>query len=520
MVMGVASAEGRTPGQTATSVLERHWAPLLVVITFASAAVRLWGLGAESLWTDELTTARMTLSGPLEAWRQAAADTSPPLYYVLQALVLRWLPAGEVSLRLLSVLCGVATIPVVAALGRWLFSPSAGLLAGSMFAFSWSAILLGQEARAYSLATLCVSIAALTLTRALSVDDGRRRALWLGAHGLAALVALYSHWFSLLALAGIEVAVLSSRAGRQVLGRVWVASLALVGMGFVPWLAYLPRQAARVSGAIDAGQWVLAPPGALASELLRALRLHAAWGPRPGWFWIAFWLLAAGGVAAVLRAPGRQREPGSAEPRAVAIIVWWLAAVWLGGAALSLWVLPVFGWRSAFLALPAACLLAARAILGLSRVRAGLAAVAVLVLLLLGMLDLRAEAVRPRWRAVTQKVSEQAGSVDIMVVSAPFVLDNLTTYAAILGSALPERVSTVPRTDDSGAIDGALRRALDTADSASVVLGHLDFGPDGASAVDEGLARLGWRMAEERAYGGRIGGEVYVRTYLREGGTP
>jgi uncharacterized membrane protein len=154
---------------------------LVLLIALLGLGLRFHRLGAQSLWYDEgfsVYLARMSLG---EITARTAADIQPPLYYYLLHAWIQIFGDREDALRSLSLLFGVLTIPLMAAVAWQLFrSPMASILAALLVAVSPLHVWYGQETRMYTLwVWLCLLSSYLLLlviqaqTRRATVGLGR-----------------------------------------------------------------------------------------------------------------------------------------------------------------------------------------------------------------------------------------------------------------------------------------------------------------------------------------------------------
>ena len=150
----VTPAPGREdlPAKSALRALVLQLQPpwLLALLLGASAlGLRLYQLGAESLWIDEGYSIRDARDFDFTLGIRAVR----PLYYAFLSL---WLHFGnsEFILRLPAALFGAGAVSVMYLLGRRLVSERAGLLAAALMAISPLHVNHSQEIRMYSLAAL------------------------------------------------------------------------------------------------------------------------------------------------------------------------------------------------------------------------------------------------------------------------------------------------------------------------------------------------------------------------------
>lgn len=141
------------PAARARDVSERAAWAILLIILLAALGLRLYTLLDRPAWADEMWTLRNTYSSDLaELLRVAFDDYWPPLYYLVLNLVARVADTSLISLRLPSVIFGVAAVALMYPLGLQLFGRrSLALVASALLAGMTAHIVFSQEARVYSL---------------------------------------------------------------------------------------------------------------------------------------------------------------------------------------------------------------------------------------------------------------------------------------------------------------------------------------------------------------------------------
>ena len=181
--------------------------PLLFTITFLAALLRLHGISADGLSSDEAFSWRMVGYPWGELLHRAAGDVHPPLYYLLLKPWLGLVGDTPLALRGLSVVFGVLVVPLVYALvregqrlsrrategddaGMW-----PALFAALLVALHPAQIMASQNARMYTLSAALIALATTLLLRAIRTGRG----WW--AYGLAAAATCATHYYGFFSVA-------------------------------------------------------------------------------------------------------------------------------------------------------------------------------------------------------------------------------------------------------------------------------------------------------------------------------
>ena len=182
-----------------------------VGVVAVGAVAFLWRLGYSSLFIDETYSwhaAAGSFGGVFSGVR--ATEVAPPGYYVLLHFWIRIVGSdSEWTMRLLSVVAGIAFVAAVCWLGRLLAGDAVGLLAGVMAALSPLVVQYAQEVRAYIFVMLFTAVAVAAAIRATRGGDHATR--WAGVAAAASVGAIWLHYTGLLVIVPLAVYVWTDR---------------------------------------------------------------------------------------------------------------------------------------------------------------------------------------------------------------------------------------------------------------------------------------------------------------------
>lgn len=208
----------------------QYW---LVLITLVAAVLRFYNLGARGFWEDEgYTWNFVRLPWPLFYRGLVSRAADMTVYYTLMKF---WVHLGgtEFSLRALSALFSIATVPIIAELGKRLYSRRAGIIASALFAVHVFAVRYAQETRSYALVMFLAALGWLQLERCIRDQNTRN---WL-LFSLISLLEIYSHLISGLNVVA-QFATLCFLPLSQLKWRPLLRSIAVLAVGVLPGVAF------------------------------------------------------------------------------------------------------------------------------------------------------------------------------------------------------------------------------------------------------------------------------------------
>jgi len=202
----------------------------LGLTTLLALLLRLFDLGGQSLWVDELLTIRQGIMPGTTLWEQFLDDIQSPLPMVITTL-LGAVSSHEAWLRLPSALLGALSVPLFFEVARRMTNARTALLAAVLLAVNPMHVAHSQEVRGYAYLVF-FGLAATYLMLDAGPRLAWRRMPWFVLAGVAAGLSNLQGLFWMAGL-GVGIAV-GGRVPVREWGR-WVIALLAVLAILTPW---------------------------------------------------------------------------------------------------------------------------------------------------------------------------------------------------------------------------------------------------------------------------------------------
>ena len=194
---------------------------VLGAVLLIGAALRLYRFDAQKLWFDELYTAELARQGLGAIWRNSFVQVTPPLPYLLFWAAATIGGLSALSLRSLSGIAAIATLPVYYRYCSQIADRRTALLATGLLGVAPLAVYYAQEARPYTLALLALVLVLLAFER---VRQHGRPVDW-ALYALLAAIAGQLHYVNVILVGAQLVALLLLAPDRR---RVLIGGAAVV----------------------------------------------------------------------------------------------------------------------------------------------------------------------------------------------------------------------------------------------------------------------------------------------------
>lgn len=245
---------------------------LALTVVAAGFALRLYGLGRESLWYDELLQLDIA-QGPLgQLAPRLRGHSGVPLDYIISHFWIM-LGRGDAWVRVPALVAGVLSVALAYRVGRALLGYPTALIFSLLLALSPFHIQYSQEARPYAL----VVLGGLLLVYGFWQLEQTGRWRYAIALQVGVLIATLAHIFALVLIVALllflAVDGLFFRRGRHtllttvaLLGSLLLPLLVFVGMGWFDVLFYSSREFTRAL--VEPGQGLSAKNPALPPQIV------------------------------------------------------------------------------------------------------------------------------------------------------------------------------------------------------------------------------------------------------------
>ncbi len=169
---------------------------LLAFILLLGLVLRYHHLDKESIWTDEAITMREAKKGTLVEIKDEviAMEVFPPGYPIVMHYWITFFGDSEFSLRLPSLLFGMASIVLIFLIASQLFGMNNGLLSAFFMATGMLQVVFSQEARLYSIFGFLSLLSTYILIKWMKADKGN---VWLGAYIITTAAACYVNYLTI-----------------------------------------------------------------------------------------------------------------------------------------------------------------------------------------------------------------------------------------------------------------------------------------------------------------------------------
>ncbi len=215
-------------------------------LTLLGALLLLWDLGSKSFWTDELVDYTGITSTDLWGILQGKSSVSQPfLHHVIMKLWMSVFDNSEFSLRFISTIPVIGSIPFVYLLTQRFFGQKIALVATLLTVTSPGVVLFSRMMRYNGWLALAVVVSVYTYF--LLLDGSRQNRVWV-AYVLSSVGAAYLHYFGLLFLVGEGVLfLLLWKRSRPALWRGMLA-VVTIALLYLPWIIVILSRPKSTAG--------------------------------------------------------------------------------------------------------------------------------------------------------------------------------------------------------------------------------------------------------------------------------
>lgn len=404
----------------------------LVTLLVVAAFLRLYQLGAESFWTDEVTMMYATHSG-MEGVMQEIYGGRPSLFVILGYHWLNIFGTTEFSARLLSVVCGTAAVMALYQVGKELFNHRVGFIAAIIMTFVEFHVYQSQNYRYYAVYMIVMLLSFLYLNRFLRTG----KKIYLIPYVAASILTFYAHGHGMLVVFGQGVFFLLQIWRYRPRIVYWIISEIVIFAGILPGLFitfrdFFSAQTDTASGMFTPATWIDLPtPFSLVRSLVRFIFYT------PNYINFTILMIAIGFIVAftwifirhtgfrtwlsnVKLLPNSLKNSLASDNKSLIFVLCWFIFPLILPFALSFIVAPMYVDRYVLAASPAFYLLIAFTLYQFRRiVPEAIIVGALLIMLIPGLYTYYYQApVNEQWRDIAAYLEQNEHSNDVLVIAS------------------------------------------------------------------------------------------------------
>ncbi len=214
---------------------------ILSIILVLSFLLRIYNLGNEDLWVDEIFSINFFNNSST-----IVRDMNPPLYYIILYGWSRLFGYGEFITRFPSVIAGVISTYVIYRLGKTLFNTEVGILSAFILSISLFHIRYSQEARSYSFIVLFVLLSNYYLVKILKENKEEKYINKIDRNIIGYIVftvaTLYTHYYGIfyIIFQNLYYLLVHRKDKRNI--KSWVILQGTILLLFIPWIPFMAKQ--------------------------------------------------------------------------------------------------------------------------------------------------------------------------------------------------------------------------------------------------------------------------------------
>ena len=400
---------------------------ILLLILLLGSFLRIYDLGAESLWLDEAVDIHVSQQSLGSVIETAGNLNHPPFYWVVLHFWMLPFGSSEIATRSLSAVFGIISVFLTYKIGCQLFNRRIGLISSFLSAISYFLIYYSQEVRNNGLLLLLTLLSFFFFLKVLKADNPRK--LYFVLLLLANVCLAYTNTYGLFVIISqIFYFLLFWNRYKHI--RIWFLGLQVATVAFFsPWIPMFIGQISRLA---PGGYWIPEPS---LMTVVGTIATYAGSGWGKFLLLLVFFVLCLMGLFSITKLSGKWtlRKPlqslkglrwrvGFESVEEILLLLIWFSFPILLAFTISKFFTPIYTLRNTISASPALYLLAAKGVSTFTNKKA-LYTVGILiaVLSLPGLQYYYTHDVKEQWRETADFIEYNSQADDVIIFCAGYV---------------------------------------------------------------------------------------------------